>query len=360
MIVVAVFLGFYTAPWLIACVIAWIVQRLRRRSAKTFLRRAGWLWLILLAPYLFGAFPMFVGWVGSRVVGTRGFEDGYRGPIVDPEGHWIAPPDEEREGRRPRPALDRGNTDPVFFEAEDGVRIRGFYVPPVGATRPSTAWIVVHGLFRNGYEVEPVGRMLHELGAPVLLVELRNHGGSGRSPATFGLAESRDVVAAARWLHEEHGFERVALFGVSLGSASVALATPRLADRLAGIVLDAPIDDLERVANLTIEGRFGLPWPLAGLILGALEWWSDFEMEAVSPMRELAYLEPSVPVLLIGGSEDFRVRPDDVRALFAGLPTRSTRKSMWICDGARHGKVWLTEPGEYARRLEGFLELLGD
>jgi pimeloyl-ACP methyl ester carboxylesterase len=75
----------------------------------------------------------------------------------------------------------------------------------------------------------------------------------------------------------------------------------------------------------------------------------------VQPARALRALDPAVPVLLIGAGDDQRMPPENVRALFAALPTLPERKWLWICEDAEHGKVWEAAPEEYQRWLEQLL-----
>jgi pimeloyl-ACP methyl ester carboxylesterase len=110
--------------------------------------------------------------------------------------------------------------------------------------------VLVHGIFRGALEIETPGAMLRDLGGEVLLLELRNHGGSEKAPITFGRDEMLDVLTAAEFLQArpEAAGRPLVFFGVSFGTAAAALAAPQLRD-LDGLVLDAPMDDLRATAR---------------------------------------------------------------------------------------------------------------
>jgi alpha-beta hydrolase superfamily lysophospholipase len=247
--------------------------------------------------------------------------------------------------------------------SSDGVTLRAFRLesrrqPPVAAA------VLVHGLFRSAMELEPVAGMLRDLGCECWLLEVRNHGGSGRAPFTGGLRESDDVVAAVDYVRAQGGRVGmpVVLFGVSLGTVAVALALPRL-DGIAGVVLDSPIDDLHLGAHRMLgfdrtddaRRRFRLAEPWRSLTIVALGWWSGFRVQDVSPSEVLATLPHDLPVLVVGGGRDDRAPPASVQALFDRLPMPPARRTLWLEPEAQHGDVWRQAPDAYRAHLERLL-----
>ena len=87
-------------------------------------------------------------------------------------------------------------------------------------------------------------------------MDQRNHGSSSRAPFTGGLRESDDVVAVVDYMRRQPGraARPLVILGVSLGTVAVALALPRL-DGVAGVVLDAPIDDLTALVPMAVAGE---------------------------------------------------------------------------------------------------------
>lgn len=370
--------GVLLGATLLLCALAWAVlwswRRLRagksattrRGGAARFWRRVLLVHLVLAPVHFFVTMPAVLGW-GIAHLQTRRDEARYDGPRIDADGRWVMQSraslrDEAAGAATVAPELRASQArHTVRFAAEDGVNLRAFLVAP-RAGAPRCTVVLVHGLFRGGLELEPVAAMFRDLGAEALMLEMRNHGGSDRAPPGFGVNEQLDVVAAVRWLRARpgHASDRIVLFGVSLGTAAVALATRRLPD-LAGVVLDAPVDDALATANRMLDDPsarrrgFALPSPLRELLFTAVEVWSGTRLADVHPAAALRELPPNVPVLLIGGGEDRRVPPDVVRELFAALPTRPELKQLWIRDGSDHGHVWADDPDGYRRHLSEFL-----
>ncbi|MBK8974811.1 MAG: alpha/beta hydrolase [Planctomycetes bacterium] len=316
--------------------------------------------------------PVLFGWLGSRFVGTRGDERDYAGPRLADDGSWLAQSRETlRDEREGDDSVDRvvaqaARDRAVHVPSSDGVVVRAFVVPAVLAGPPRATAVLVHGLFRGALEIETPGRMFRELGCEVILVEMRNHGGSTRAPATFGLRESDDVVAVAEWARArgpECAARPLVLYGVSLGSAAVALAAPRI-EGLAGLVLDAPMDTAAATAARMLGGagspsgagrHLRFPEPLRSLALAALEFFSDVSLDEVRPIDALCGVPPELPVLIIGAGIDDRMPPAVVRDVFDALPTLADRKQLWIAPDAEHGRVFDADPLGYRDHLAWLL-----
>lgn len=339
----------------------WLVLlAVRRRLPRRYWRRAGLVLALFSIPSALLAGPLFLGYVAGDRVGTRRDEASYRGPRLDADGAWILQSRKslsaEREGQAVDPALLAAAAErAVAFAAADGVPLRGFLVPARGT--PRFAAVLAHGLFRGALEIETVGSWLRELGGDVLLLELRNHGGSGTARATFGRDEAGDVVAAAGFLRSAPRTAPlpVILFGVSLGSAAVGLAAERVPG-LAGIALDAPIASMDQAAGAMLSERMGLWPPYPALCRWALECMTGVDLEQIAPAEALERLPAHVAALVIAGSADDFIPNAQAEAVFAALPALPERKELWIVPGATHGHCWVADPDGYRERLARLVE----
>jgi hypothetical protein len=362
--------GMIVGASIAASVVLWVVLRLVRRRPVRFWRRAAGVHAILVPLSLFVATPMTLGWLGTTRIGTRPDERGYAGPRIAGDGTWVlqsrASLRAEASGAATPDAalLAAAAASAVRLETTDGVALRAFLVPPATGA-PSCTVALFHGLFRGGLELEGPASLFRDLGAETLLVEMRNHGKSGRSRPTFGLREALDVEAAVTWLRRdpERAGRPLVLFAVSLGTAAVMRAAPRV-DGLAALVLDAPMHDLLATAHRMLAeeprpGHRGLNiWqPFRSLVVSSIEVLNGFRFEDVRPADDLARLDPSLAALVIGGGDDRRMPPETVRAVFDRIPSRPERKALWIREGSDHGQVWIDDPDGYRRRLAALLDL---
>ena len=357
--------------------LVWLFVLMLKGRPKSFWPRTLWIHLFLLVVHTTLTIPLAWGFVMPRfMVQTRRDEAGYRGPRIGADGTWQIQSRESLKVEAQDEALAKQNgTTPkaqelndaaaklaVHFTASDEVPLRGFLVPS-RRTAPRFVAVLTHGLFRGACELETVGSMLRDAGGEVLLLEMRNHGGSGR--AQFGKGEAKDVVAAVSFLRArpEARDRPLILFGVSLGTFATMVAAPRI-DQIAGVILDAPIDDLRAVGDRMLGGLatrrgFGpdIPAPMRALILFSAEHLGGLDFKGNDSGAALCQLSPKIPILLIGAGKDDRVPPEAVQALYARLRTEPAKKQIWLVDAASHGKVWEAEPAEYRKRLASFLDL---
>lgn len=341
-----------------------------KRSQRRFWRISLWLHAALFVLHLMVTFPLTLGLLSSRVfVRTRPDESSYEGPRLGADGTLLLQSrDSLKREANEGPAVGaeilaaaraRARTIP----STQGVVLRAFRIEPPREP-PAAAVVLVHGLFRGAMELERVAAMLRQQGCECWLLELRNHGRSSRAPFTGGLHESDDVVVAVEFVRAQLGRADtpVVLYGISLGTAAVSLALPRL-QRIAGVVLDAPIDDLHAAAHRLLSfrrGGDGRSWralvePWRSLVFASLGAWSGFQVEDVAPGEVLANLPHDLPVLMIGAGQDDRAPPETVEQLFARLPMPDDKKELWIEAGAGHGEVFVHAPAAYAEALARLL-----
>jgi pimeloyl-ACP methyl ester carboxylesterase len=121
----------------------------------------------------------------------------------------------------------------IGFDATDGVRLGGWFIPSGATTGPAV--VFVHGWLWNrlgnvegqvpvddkSVDFLPATRALHDAGYHILLFDLRNHGESGyKLPITYGLRESNDVQGALSYLRRRADVDndRIGILGCSMGA----------------------------------------------------------------------------------------------------------------------------------------------
>lgn len=355
-----------------------IASALKRRRPGAWWRLLRW-HAVLLLLHAFVTLPVGLAVIAPWFVDTRGDERGYAGPRFNAGGSWELQSREslakeraernegEKGGASEGAPLTERSPYEVAVRARDGAALRGFHVlPKTGAPRFQA--LLVHGLFRGALELETAASMLRDLGGEVLLLELRRHGGSERRRFTYGRDEVHDVLGGVDWLRalprpaatdgKALSEPPLLLFAVSIGTAAAARAAPQI-ERLAALVLDAPMDDLRATAERMLAGGDGrggaIAQPFRALLLGAGGFLGTLPFDDVRPAEALRSLDPRVRVLLIGAGDDTRMPPASVESLFAALLTTADRKQLWICPGAKHGHVWSHDPATYRAHLTALI-----
>lgn len=213
--------------------------------------------------------------------------------------------------------------------------------------------IVVHGHNdnrQNGLRIAPT---LRRAGLPSLLISYRNDLGAPDSPDGLyhlGETEWEDLAAAARYAIRQ-GAHRLILIGYSMGGALIAQFMQRspLADRVSGVVLDAPALDWKSIFEFNAE-QMALP----DFFALPLEWMIDARIDpdwnSLDALQHPGAFQ--LPVLLFHGIDDTVVPIADSDE-FAGELGR------WVTyhrvPEADHTQEWNVDPRLYEQRLRRFL-----
>jgi hypothetical protein len=226
----------------------------------------------------------------------------------------------------------------------------------VGPRSPTWA-IVVHGI---NDDPEAGLRLLPELsrsGLTSLLITYREDLGAPASPDGLhhmGLTEWRDLEAAARWALA-HGARHLVLIGYSMGGSLVTqfMQHSPLASRVAGLVLDAPALDWQRILSFQAS-EMGLPGVAAKPVEWAIGARIDADWDDLDALKHTAALQ--LPILLFHGSDDQVVPIATSEDLAKELPRWV---SFYPAPQADHTEAWNVDPRLYERRLGAYLRRIG-
>jgi len=207
----------------------------------------------------------------------------------------------------------------------------------------------IDGLRQSG--LRPLAT-LAEARLPTLLISYRNDAGAPASPnglISLGEREWRDLEAAADYALA-HGAENLILYGDSMGGSIVTrfLHESAHADRVVGMVLDAPVLDWSAVIDGQAE-RLHLS-ALAPLVRLVVQWRGDLSLTPLDELDQTAAFE-RLPVLLFQGLADPLVPHADSAAFAASLP-----KARYVpVPGAGHIQSWNVDPEGYSAHLSEFI-----
>lgn len=234
-----------------------------------------------------------------------------------------------------------------------GLRLRAFYAQ---APQPSAKTaVIVHGYLVNPMAVMMLARMYRDyLGYNVWLPEQRHHGKSGGDAIQFGWAEKADALEWARIAHEHFGDEVQVMHGMSMGAATVMMASGEATpDYLKGFIEDCGYtsvwdqfsysrkrylhwDDeksLERSSQIN-QSRYG---------------WNYHEASCLTQLAKC-----SKPMLFIHGGADTLVPTEMVHRCYEAKT--SGYKDLWIAPGSGHSWSYPNHPQEYLDKVRSFLQ----
>ena len=223
-----------------------------------------------------------------------------------------------------------GATD-VWMEAQDGVRVHGWWVAASGSR---LATLFLHGNAGNVTDRIAHIREIVAAGSSVLMLDYRGYGKSGGRPTEKGLYEDSEA-GYIELLGRGYRAQQIVLHGESLGTAvAVDLAYRR---PCAGLVLEAPFNSAGAVAATVV--------PLLGPAL----------VHSYNSVPKIRWL--LMPKLFVQGDRDEIIPPRLGQALFAAA---QAPKSFWIVEGAGHNDILEQAGPSYRQHLQSFYASLAN
>jgi dipeptidyl aminopeptidase/acylaminoacyl peptidase len=236
----------------------------------------------------------------------------------------------------------------VTLTSDDGVRLRGWYVP--GAGRAGI--VLCHGFPMNREDVADFLPWLHAAGFHVLAFDFRALGESDGDLCTFGYREKQDVAAAVATLARQPGVDprRIGAMGISMGGASTLLAAAETPE-IRAVVADSAFARLDEM----LEERFRhIPPIYRGALCSSVrlcaERWSGCSMREIAPVSVIREIAPR-PILIIHGTADGLVPLRHARQLHAAA---GDGIELWEVPDARHVGCHAAMGPAYERRVVRF------
>ena len=235
----------------------------------------------------------------------------------------------------------------VAFRTEDGLTIRGWFVPARVPTEHTV--IAYHGIGDNRETFVRQGQVA-VLNPYVnqLLVDLRNQGESDGDRTTFGFHEGKDVQAAYRYL-QGRGIHSAMVYGVSLGGAT-AIRGAALVPQLKGCIDDCTYATVQQAFTGFVSLTF-IPCPvlIAAATVERANREFGIDMRATEPITQIAKIAPR-PLLIVHGADDRNIAPENSKLLFDAAGS-GLEKELYFAPGAGHAASAVAQPKAFAERL---------
>jgi pimeloyl-ACP methyl ester carboxylesterase len=313
--------------------VAAVLSRFSRISRRSLIRWCSIIYLAVAILVLFGLGPYLAAWAIVHS-GTR------------PQDRSL----------KDTPARHRVAYEDVTFDALDGLKLSGWFIPP---TSRNAILICTHGLFRNRFET--LERMIPVVraGYGALLYDTRSHGSSDSGLISLGYHERNDVLGAIAYVKRRYqdsaDHPQIVLMGVSMGADSTLEAAAESKD-YAAIILDSPFlnirDTVARHSWLLLR----LPkFPFESLFVFWLERLAKFDPARMNAEKALARIQP-VPLLIIASEGDIRMGTVAARTLHDEAKSRLKILKIYGKE-VGHGAAGRIYPTQYSALLLQFLEV---
>ena len=145
----------------------------------------------------------------------------------------------------------------IFGEKSEGKELWGGFLP---ADRESKYYVILsHGYTSTRYGMYKYAVLWRKLGFHCVLYDIRGHGVNKRTACTFGIKESKDLMALIADTYERYGADiHVGLHGESMG-AGLQIMALEYGPKVDFIVNDCGYSEILPVLRWKVKQGFGLP-----------------------------------------------------------------------------------------------------
>ncbi|HEY9235968.1 MAG TPA: S9 family peptidase [Phenylobacterium sp.] len=237
-----------------------------------------------------------------------------------------------------------GPTRWITYKARDGLEIPAYVTTPPDHVAGTKAPLIVlpHGgpTSRDNYDFDYLAQFLASRGYVVLQPQFRGSWGFGSAFEKAGLGEwggkmQTDLLDGVQALATEGLIDpaRVCVVGASFGGYAALAGVSLHPEAYRCAVSIAGIGDLGQL--IVEKGRlYGLQSGSLGELKVALGQATPDKLTATSPARQAAHVR--APVLLIHGTEDTVVLPDQSRTMANALKAAGKPYELLLLDGENH------------------------
>ena len=189
-------------------------------------------------------------------------------------------------------------------------------------------------------------------GYNVILIDERGHCQSEGHSITFGVREKKDVASWIKYAKETFGEnKRIVLIGISMGGATVLLASDLLSEK-DRVIADCPYTTPKEIISNTLEVNLKMNpkifWPIANLtsiIFGHTDLSKDDTADHVKNSK--------AKILIIHGEADTLVPMKFSYRMKEMFPDKVRYESF---EGAEHGLSYIMDIDRYRNIVDDFLD----
>lgn len=267
----------------------------------------------------------------------------------------------------------------VQLKTEDGVTIRGWFIPAPPGNGKVPAILLLHGVAdnRNFFNLDcnapyakqicpiehatyPRGTYptlidaLHWHGYALLAIDQRAEGQSGGAFCTYGLLETRDVAAALIYLQHNPTIDqkKLGIYGSSMGSMTAIHAAAQM-PAFRAVAVESPFANLTTTLKTVTAPLIGLPGWMVGPLLKLYQLRTGVNLTEMRNINDMAALGKR-SFYAIGDLKDTVTLPGDARKLYNA--SHGTLRELWEVPDAHHTEARFLHPDEFDQRLIAFFD----
>ncbi len=236
----------------------------------------------------------------------------------------------------------------VYIKSSDGLALHAYLKENKG----HKTLISIHGYKGTAFDNSSLCSYFYEKGYSVLVPDLRCHGKSEGKYISMGKRESEDILCWIEYISEMDKSALVALHGVSMGAATLMLASEKRLENVVAAIEDCGYSDLYDEFAIQLKAMFGLA---AHPLLDFVSLWTKirlgFTFKSISPGKCLENTQ--IPMLFIHGESDDFV---PAKMVYDCYESHKGEKELWVTESAGHAESMTKYSDKYNERSYEFIE----
>lgn len=240
-------------------------------------------------------------------------------------------------------------TKSMIISSEDSLKLRGQYLDHEYSHR----WVIlVHGYKSSNENMMSYGSEYYENGYNVVLPDNRAHGKSDGTYIGMGWLDKNDIACWVNWVIKKDPQAQIILHGVSMGGATVMMASGDHLPQVVGYIEDCGYTSVWDIFASELDKRFSIPtFPVLDIsnLIAKIKAGYDFkEASSVNQVKKAKQ-----PMLFIHGSKDDFVPVDMVYEVYDAC---SSVKELYIVDDAGHAQAKDYDVEDYWNHVFTFID----
>lgn len=266
---------------------------------------------------------------------------------IDAVASWYRHYPIAKEGRRWLEGMPYIN---VYIKSFDGLRLYGALLENYS----DKIVICVHGFTGSGKkDFASLAQAYYKNGYNVLLVDNRAHGQSEGKYVGFGVLDRLDLRNWVKYVINRFGSNvQVFLHGISMGAATVLMASSIMPKNVRGIIADCGFTSVDEIFEYVLKRDYHLPkFPIIYLTNIMSKIRAGYGYKDVNTTAEIA--RSDIPILFIHGENDEFV------PLWMTMKNYShckAYKELFIVRESEHAESHYIDKKGYERRILTFIE----
>lgn len=233
---------------------------------------------------------------------------------------------------------------------EDGLHLAGLYYDVGG----DTAVIILPGRPETCIYSLYYGISYANAGVNVMAIDTRAHGLSEGYWTGVGYAEQWDILAFAKYLHDEKGINKIILHGICAGSSAVIHCAARkdLPPYIVGLVTDGLYATYYESLKIRIKKNGGMVYPGVWAFRSKIKKLYRYDCKNDGPIYHVQDIK--LPVMMIASKEDIYSLPPRTQELYDKFGSPDKQLQWWEHGAHSHLRSYDTE--RYDKIVKEFVE----